>query len=103
MRGEVVDTKGILVIITAFVLFVGSIYVLLSAVFGRRLGYLVLSVAFFAWGFHSALSKGGLYHHFQSKDEILFEIMNHAMELTQERVINPVKAIAELSSVQPAE
>ncbi len=41
------------------------------------------------------LSKGGLYHHFQSKDEILFEIMNHAMELTQERVINPVKAIAE--------
>src|ERR1700722_10516774 len=24
------------------------------------------------------LSKGGLYHHFQSKDEILFEIMNHA-------------------------
>ena len=33
------------------------------------------------------LSKGGLYHHFQSKDEILFEIMNHAMEITQERVI----------------
>ena len=31
------------------------------------------------------LSKGGLYHHFQSKDEILFEIMNHAMEITQER------------------
>lgn len=42
-------TKGILVIITAFVLFIGSIYVLLSAVFGRRLGYLVMSVAFFAW------------------------------------------------------
>ena len=39
------------------------------------------------------LSKGGLYHHFQSKDEILFEIMNHAMELTQERVIGPVRAI----------
>ena len=35
------------------------------------------------------LSKGGLYHHFQSKDEILFEIMDHAMELTQERVIGP--------------
>ena len=40
------------------------------------------------------LSKGGLYHHFQSKDEILFEIMNHAMELTQDRVINPVRGIA---------
>jgi AcrR family transcriptional regulator len=39
------------------------------------------------------LSKGGLYHHFQSKDEILFEIMNHAMELTQERVITPVRTI----------
>jgi len=39
------------------------------------------------------LSKGGLYHHFQSKDEILFEIMNHAMDLTQERVINPVRGL----------
>jgi AcrR family transcriptional regulator len=41
------------------------------------------------------LSKGGLYHHFQSKDEILFEIMDHAMEITQERVINPVRGIAD--------
>src|SRR5580658_2408992 len=41
------------------------------------------------------LSKGGLYHHFQSKDEILFEIMNHAMELTQERVLDPVRGIAD--------
>ena len=41
------------------------------------------------------LSKGGLYHHFQSKDEILFEIMNHAMEITQERVLNPVIDIAD--------
>ncbi len=40
------------------------------------------------------LSKGGLYHHFQSKDEILFEIMNHAMEITQELVIEPVRRIA---------
>jgi len=39
------------------------------------------------------LSKGGLYHYFQSKDEILFEIMNHAMDLTQERVIDPVRAV----------
>ena len=38
------------------------------------------------------LSKGGLYHHFQSKDEILFEIMDHAMEITQQRVLNPVRS-----------
>jgi TetR/AcrR family transcriptional regulator, cholesterol catabolism regulator len=41
------------------------------------------------------LSKGGLYHHFESKDDILFEIMNHAMDLTQERVVAPVRAIAD--------
>ncbi|HYM79520.1 MAG TPA: TetR/AcrR family transcriptional regulator [Candidatus Dormibacteraeota bacterium] len=41
------------------------------------------------------LSKGGLYHHFQSKDEILFEIMNHAMEITQDRVLTPVRGIAD--------
>src|SRR5580693_1821751 len=39
------------------------------------------------------LSKGCLYHHFQSKDEILFEIMDHAMEITQERVLDPVRLI----------
>ena len=39
------------------------------------------------------LSKGGLYHHFQSKDEILFEIMNHAMDITEARVINVVRRI----------
>ena len=41
------------------------------------------------------LSKGGLYHHFQSKDEILFNLMDHAMDITQERVINPVLSIAD--------
>ena len=41
------------------------------------------------------LSKGGLYHHFQSKDEILFDLMNHAMDITEERVINPARAIAD--------
>jgi TetR/AcrR family transcriptional regulator, cholesterol catabolism regulator len=41
------------------------------------------------------LSKGGLYHHFQSKDEILYEIMMHAMEITEERVLNPVRSIAD--------
>jgi TetR/AcrR family transcriptional regulator, cholesterol catabolism regulator len=39
------------------------------------------------------LSKGGLYHHFQSKDEILFHIMSHAMDITEERVINVVRKI----------
>ncbi len=41
------------------------------------------------------LSKGGLYHHFQSKDEILFEIMDHAMQITEERVLNPVRGVAD--------
>jgi TetR/AcrR family transcriptional regulator, cholesterol catabolism regulator len=39
------------------------------------------------------LSKGGLYHHFQSKDEILYNIMSHAMDITEERVINVVRRI----------
>jgi TetR/AcrR family transcriptional regulator, cholesterol catabolism regulator len=39
------------------------------------------------------LSKGGLYHHFQSKDEILYNIMNHAMDITEARVINVVRKI----------
>src|SRR5216117_844828 len=39
------------------------------------------------------LSKGGLYHHFQSKDEILFHIMNHALDITEERVIKAVRGI----------
>jgi len=41
------------------------------------------------------LSKGGLYHHFQSKDEILYEIMDHAMEITEERVMAPVRSLAD--------
>ncbi len=39
------------------------------------------------------LSKGALYHHFRSKDEILFEIMSHAMQITEDRVIAPVRAM----------
>jgi TetR/AcrR family transcriptional regulator, cholesterol catabolism regulator len=39
------------------------------------------------------LSKGGLYHHFQSKDEILFHIMSHALDITEERVINVVRKV----------
>jgi len=39
------------------------------------------------------LSKGGLYHHFQSKDEILFNIMSHALDITEARVMDPARAI----------
>src|ERR1700691_3181174 len=39
--------------------------------------------------------KGGLYHHSQSKDESLFEIMNHAMKIPQEQALNPARSIAD--------
>jgi len=39
------------------------------------------------------LSKGGLYHHFQSKDEMLYHIMNHALDITDERVVKVVRGI----------
>ena len=38
-------------------------------------------------------SKGGLYHHFQSKDEILFDLMDQALEITRTRVMIPVSRI----------
>jgi hypothetical protein len=41
--------KGAGVVIAGFILFVGSVYMLLAAVFGRWMGYLVLAVAFFGW------------------------------------------------------
>lgn len=41
------------------------------------------------------LSKGGLYHHFQSKDEILFDLMNQAMDITEERVIKVARGISD--------
>lgn len=41
--------KGVGVVIAGFVLFVGSIYLLLAAVFGRWMGYLVVAVALFGW------------------------------------------------------
>jgi len=53
MKGILADApifwKGIVVIVCAFVLFIGSVYLLLSAVFGLRMGYLVLAVSFFGW------------------------------------------------------
>ncbi len=41
--------KGIVVVICSFILFVGSVYVILAAVFGLRMGYLVLATSFFGW------------------------------------------------------
>lgn len=41
--------KGIGVVAAGFLLFIGSVYVLLAAVFGRYMGYLVLMVAFTGW------------------------------------------------------
>ncbi len=41
--------KGAGVTIAAFILFVGSVYMLLAAIMGRWMGYLVLAVAFFGW------------------------------------------------------
>ncbi|HZD79181.1 MAG TPA: hypothetical protein VE646_03955 [Actinomycetota bacterium] len=41
--------KGGLGVGMAFVLFIGSVLLLLSAVLGRKMGYLVLAVAFFGW------------------------------------------------------
>lgn len=41
--------KGGLTTIMGFILFVGSVLLLLAAVFGRRMGYLVLAVGFFGW------------------------------------------------------
>lgn len=41
--------KGILVVVCALVLFVGSVYMIVSGVFGLRMGYLVVATAFFGW------------------------------------------------------
>ena len=41
--------KGAGVTVMSLILFVGSVYVLLAAVFGRWMGYLVMSVAFYGW------------------------------------------------------
>lgn len=40
---------GYLTVAMAIVLFVGSVYLLLAAVFGPRMGYLVMAVALFGW------------------------------------------------------
>lgn len=41
--------KGLVVVACSLILFVGSVYLILAAVFGLRMGYLVLAVSFFGW------------------------------------------------------
>jgi hypothetical protein len=41
--------KGSLAVIMGIVLFIGSVYIVLAAVVGPRMGYLVLAVALFGW------------------------------------------------------
>jgi hypothetical protein len=41
--------KGLAVTLAGFILFVGSVYVIMSAFMGRVMAYLVLATAFFAW------------------------------------------------------
>lgn len=54
--------KGAGVTVMAFILFVGSVYLLLTAILGRWMGYLVLAVSFFGWmAMLSALWAFGFY------------------------------------------
>lgn len=41
------------------------------------------------------LSKAALYHHFESKDEILFQIMSYGMDIFENQVVAVVKGIAD--------
>jgi hypothetical protein len=41
--------KGIVTVVAATILFVGTVYLLLTAIFGLRMAYLVLAVSLFAW------------------------------------------------------
>jgi len=48
--------KGAGVVLAGLVLFIGSVYILLAAIFGRWMGYLVLAVCFTGWMMiHSSL------------------------------------------------
>ena len=42
-------TKGVLTVVCAFILFIGSVYLLIAAVFGRKMGLAVLATALFSW------------------------------------------------------
>jgi len=42
------------------------------------------------------LTKAGLYHHVDSKDRLLFEIMNYGMDILDETVLAPIAEVADL-------
>jgi hypothetical protein len=42
-------TKGVVTTVASVILFVGTVYVLLTAIFGLRMAYLVLAVSLFGW------------------------------------------------------
>jgi TetR/AcrR family transcriptional regulator, cholesterol catabolism regulator len=41
------------------------------------------------------LTKAGLYHHVESKDRLLYEIMNYGMDILDETVLNKVQTISD--------
>jgi TetR/AcrR family transcriptional regulator, cholesterol catabolism regulator len=41
------------------------------------------------------LTKAGLYHHVESKDRLLYEIMNYGMDILDEAVLKEVKSLAD--------
>jgi hypothetical protein len=41
--------KGVITVVASVILFVGTVYILLTAVFGPRMAYLVLAVSLFGW------------------------------------------------------
>lgn len=43
----------------------------------------------------TGLTKGGLYHYIDSKEDLLYKIMRHGMENLRETVVTPVRAIAD--------
>jgi hypothetical protein len=49
------DLEGLLVVVSALVLFFGSVWILLAAIFGVRMGYLVAATGFFSFLFLLAL------------------------------------------------
>jgi TetR/AcrR family transcriptional regulator, cholesterol catabolism regulator len=41
------------------------------------------------------LTKAGLYHHIRSKEQLLLAIMDHGMDVFEEQVLEPARAIAD--------
>jgi TetR/AcrR family transcriptional regulator, cholesterol catabolism regulator len=41
------------------------------------------------------MTKAGLYHHFESKEALLFEIMTYGLDRVRDEVVVPVRAIAD--------